>query len=239
MAETPQSAYDVYSAVCTATAANVPTAGYAVTTASDGVELATTTLLGTSSTGTVDGIALTTGKFSQPIQVQREGRVDKSLLTWLGTGGLEALVIDSNGKPQRASAASGLLAGIVDKQGNAYLDLALQTSTLVVGGTSWSNPASAAYESKRSIKASTGTLYVAVGFNGGSDTYVQVFNSAAEPSSGAAPVFAFPVSASRPFSLDLPRGRAMSSGIYVGTSTTGPSYTADVNGAIYLVAEYN
>lgn len=126
MAETPQSAYDVYSAVCTATAANVPTAGYAVTTASDGVELATTTLLGTSSTGTVDGIALTTGKFSQPIQVQREGLVSRTLLTWLGAGVIEALVVDANGKPQRASAASGTVIGTVNKAGDATIDLTRQ-----------------------------------------------------------------------------------------------------------------
>jgi hypothetical protein len=133
MAETPQSAYDVYSAVCTTTAANVPTAGYAVTTAGDGVELATTTLLGTSSTGTIDGVALATGVISQVIQVQREGRIDKSLLTWLSTGSEEPLVIDSNGKPQRASIASGITAGVVDKAGNAYIDLTLQFG----GSSAW------------------------------------------------------------------------------------------------------
>lgn len=123
MAETPQSAYDVYSAVCTATAANVPTAGYCVTTVGGLVEVATTTLLGTSSTGTYDGIALATGVISLPIQVQREGRVDKSLVPWLSTGAVEVAVADANGKPQRASASAGTAIGFVDKIGDLWISM--------------------------------------------------------------------------------------------------------------------
>lgn len=75
------------------------------------------------------------------------------------------------------------------------------------------------------VKASAGTLY---GFQGYCDAagFVQVHNKASAPASTNVPIIVIPVTANSPFSLDLGiRGRAFSTGIAFGFSSTGPTYT--------------
>jgi hypothetical protein len=75
------------------------------------------------------------------------------------------------------------------------------------------------------VKGSAGTLY---GFQGYCDAagYVQVHNKATAPASTNVPVIVIPVAAGAPFSLDFGmRGRAFSTGIAFGFSSTGPTYT--------------
>jgi hypothetical protein len=75
------------------------------------------------------------------------------------------------------------------------------------------------------VKASAGTLY---GFQGYSDAagFVQVHNKASAPASTNVPVIVIPIAAGAPFSLDFGvRGRAFSTGIAFGFSSTGPTYT--------------
>lgn len=75
------------------------------------------------------------------------------------------------------------------------------------------------------VKASAGTLY---GFQGYCDAagFVQVHNKATAPASTNVPVIVIPIASGAAFSLDLGvRGRAFSTGIAFGFSSTGPTYT--------------
>ncbi len=75
------------------------------------------------------------------------------------------------------------------------------------------------------VKASAGTLY---GFQGYCDAvgFVQVHNKASAPTSSNVPVIVIPIAAGAAFSLEFGmRGRAFSTGIAFGFSSTGPTYT--------------
>jgi hypothetical protein len=75
------------------------------------------------------------------------------------------------------------------------------------------------------VKASAGTLW---GFQGYVDAagFVQVHNKASAPASTNVPVIVIKMDAAGNFSLNLGNaGRAFSTGIAFGFSTTGPTYT--------------
>lgn len=79
---------------------------------------------------------------------------------------------------------------------------------------------------KRVIAAGFARLVAIVGFNnGGADIYVQIHETATEPSAGAVPKFAFNASAGLPYSFALPAAVDMSA-IYVAASSTLATYTA-------------
>lgn len=103
------------------------TQGYAVTAnaAGTGVKPATTAALSASKTGAYDGVAIATRAAGKVVEVQRVGRIDASYLSWLGTGSVENLVVDANGKLWRASQSAGTVIGTVDKEGNAWIFLPL------------------------------------------------------------------------------------------------------------------
>jgi len=87
------------------------------------------------------------------------------------------------------------------------------------------------------VKASAGTLY---GFQGyaAAAGFVQVHNKASAPASSDVPVIVIPVAANQAFSLELGvRGRAFSTGIAFGFSTTGPTYT-DGGNNLWVDAQY-
>jgi hypothetical protein len=87
------------------------------------------------------------------------------------------------------------------------------------------------------VKGSAGTLY---GFQGYCDAagYVQVHNKATAPASTNVPVIVIYLSAAGNFSLDLGmRGRAFSTGIAFGFSSTGPTYT-DGGSHLWVDAQY-
>ncbi len=198
MAEAPLAYANVFTRIVHASAGAAPL-GYGATKMSGGTfATATTSNLASSVTGTVDGVALAAGVVGQEQQYANGGFVDKAYVPGIGSGIVENAVCSSTGQIVRASAASGPIVGVCNKEGDLFINaVGLGGSAVSIGGT-WSVPASAAYEAKRSVKASAGTLCVVVGFNAGPATYVQVFDSAAEPSGGAAPAFSFPVSQNRP-----------------------------------------
>jgi hypothetical protein len=87
------------------------------------------------------------------------------------------------------------------------------------------------------VKGSAGTLY---GFQGYCDAagFVQVHNKATAPASTNVPVIVIPVASGAAFSLDLGlRGRAFSTGIAFGFSSTGPTYT-DGGSHLWVDAQY-
>ncbi len=87
------------------------------------------------------------------------------------------------------------------------------------------------------VKGSAGTLY---GFQGYCDAagYVQVHNKATAPTSTNVPIIVIYLSAAGNFSLDLGmRGRAFSTGIAFGFSSTGPTYT-DGGSHLWVDAQY-
>lgn len=86
-------------------------------------------------------------------------------------------------------------------------------------------------------KASAGVLY---GFQGYADAagFVQVHDKASAPASSDVPVIVIPVASGAPYSLDLGiRGRAFSTGIAFGFSSTGPTYT-DGGNHLWVDAQY-
>ena len=87
------------------------------------------------------------------------------------------------------------------------------------------------------VKASAGTLY---GFQGAVDAtgYVQVHNKATAPTAGNVPIIVIPVLTGTAFSLDLGmRGRAFSTGIVFGFSSTLATYT-DGGSHLWVDAQY-
>lgn len=95
----------------------------------------------------------------------------------------------------------------------------------VADETQPSNGTTAALDSDPVIKGSAGVLY---GFQGycAAAGFVQIHNKATAPTAGNVPVIVIPVAAGAAFSLDLGRrARAMSTGISVGFSSTGPTFT--------------
>jgi len=121
----------VFSAVVSLLGGTVPQ-GYAVTKSSDGTSyvIASTANLATSASGTIDGVALETGAGGSTIHIQRDAKVPASAVGFTGTGIIENAVVDSNGLVRRASAASGTLLGIVDKEGAVQINLAGAVSTV-------------------------------------------------------------------------------------------------------------
>jgi hypothetical protein len=88
------------------------------------------------------------------------------------------------------------------------------------------------------VKASAGTLY---GFQGYCDAtgFVQVHDKSSAPASTNVPKIVIPILAGAPFSLDLGmRGRAFSSGIAFGFSSTGPTYT-DGGSHLWVDAQFS
>lgn len=87
-------------------------------------------------------------------------------------------------------------------------------------------------------KASAGVLY---GFQGyaAAAGFVQVHNKASAPASTNVPVIVIPVASGAPFSWDGGmRGRAFSTGIAFGFSTTGPTWT-DGGSNMWVDAQYS
>lgn len=89
------------------------------------------------------------------------------------------------------------------------------------------NHHSNAYEIGSLIKSGPGRLY---GFTAYSSNvaaqWIQLFDLATAPASGAVPVAAFKVAAASHINIGYLPARTFLSGIWIGNSTTGPTYTA-------------
>lgn len=109
--------------------------------------------------------------------------------------------------------------------------------------TLWADGGIAAAE--RVVKGTSGKLHQIFGRNvGGDDKFIFVFNhpsaGAGRPADGATAHLFVPikVSAGASFSLDLPRVRPFSVGLYWGVSSTDGSFTYDASATFEVSAEY-
>jgi hypothetical protein len=164
-----------------------------------------------------------------------------SVVTALGTidghvDGLETLVTSTNTKLDTVNTNLGTIDGRVD--GLETLVTSTNTKLDTIGVTAPTNSTTTALDNDGPVvKASAGTLY---GFQGYSDAagFVQVHNKATAPASTNVPVIVIYLAAAGNFSLDLGiRGRAFSTGIAFGFSSTGPTYT-DGGSHLWVDAQY-
>lgn len=109
--------------------------------------------------------------------------------------------------------------------------------------TLWSDGGISAAE--RVVKNTAGKLHQVFGRNtGGADKYIFFFNHAASggsrPTNGSTAHIFVPVKvkAGEAFSIELPRARAFSIGLYWGVSSTDASFTYDATGTFEVSAEY-
>jgi len=109
--------------------------------------------------------------------------------------------------------------------------------------TLWSDGGIAAAE--RVVKGSAGKLHQIFGRNtGGSTKYIFIFNHAtsggSRPANTSTAHMFVPVKvqAGEAFSIELPRARAFSTGLYWGVSSTDASFTYDSGATFEVSAEY-
>lgn len=109
--------------------------------------------------------------------------------------------------------------------------------------TSWSDGGPAVAE--KVIKGSAGKVHQIFGRNtGASDRFIFIFNHAAggvsRPANGSTAALFVPVKvkAGEAFSIDLPRARAFSVGLYFAISSTDATLTYDSTGTFVVAAEY-
>jgi hypothetical protein len=87
------------------------------------------------------------------------------------------------------------------------------------------NATTTALASSLVVKATPGTLYGIQGYTTAAQ-FIHLYNATSLPADAAVPVVVIPVEADKPFSIDFGKyGRAFSTGIVVGNSTTGPTKT--------------
>lgn len=100
--------------------------------------------------------------------------------------------------------------------------------------TEWGAPAvgtsvvsSSAAEHSKVLKASAGTLFSLVGYNGkASAQFIQLHNTTSVPADTAVPIYSFTVPATSNFSLDVPVcGIPFTTGISVSNSSTQATKT--------------
>ena len=89
------------------------------------------------------------------------------------------------------------------------------------------NSTSVAYEASRIVKPKPGVVFGLTGYNSKSSAqFIHLYNTKVLPADGAVPVVTFTVAASSNFSLDFGEsGRAFSTGVVIGNSSTGPTKT--------------
>lgn len=109
--------------------------------------------------------------------------------------------------------------------------------------TTWADSGAAAAE--KVVKASSGKLWQVFGRNtGASAAYVFIFNHAAgggaRPANGSTAQMFVPVkvAAGEAFSVELPRARAFSTGLYWAASSTDATFTYDAAATLVVSAEY-
>jgi hypothetical protein len=85
---------------------------------------------------------------------------------------------------------------------------------------------STALEASHVIKSGPGDLILFMGYNSGSEQFIQVHNAASLPANAAVPVVSFKVSSGQNFSLAIPSdGMRFTTGIVVCNSSTAATKT--------------
>lgn len=89
------------------------------------------------------------------------------------------------------------------------------------------NVHSQAYETGHQVKTGPGYLFTLTAYSSNvAAQWIQLFDLAGPPSTGAVPVVAFKVAAAAHVFINYNPPRTFLTGIWVGNSTTGPTYTA-------------
>lgn len=131
--------------------------------------------------------------------------------------------VTANGQPQELQS---------DVNGNLLVNVASY------GGASPASWTDTVNTYQQVVKNAAGKLYSMSGSNEGTTKrWIQIFDAVAVPSNGAVPKMQLAVFAGGTFSIDLPRGRAFSSGIVWAISSTTASLTIDNAATFFVNAE--
>lgn len=155
---------------------------------------------------------------------------------------IEALVTATGDLDANLEAIETLLTSLVTNVGDLDVNQEAQETLLTAisnfFNTAPTNATSAALVNTAVVKASAGTVY---GISGYADAagFVTIHNKASAPANTDVPVLAIPVESGKAWSVDFGlRGRAFSTGISLGFSSTGPTFTSGAGSHATYDAQY-
>lgn len=97
------------------------------------------------------------------------------------------------------------------------------------------------YKSNAVVTTGNALLHDCSGYNSGSTTFIQLYNSATVPANGVAAEMEVVVAGQANFSFNIPesKGRLFNNGISWADSSTSPTKTLNVAANVYLTCSYD